>query len=87
MTKIIPQGKYILVGEEKQTTKTAGGIILEGVSMGVTKIFSVVDVGSEVKNVTQGDRVVLKLNDALPIDLDGVQRLLAPAENVLAIIQ
>jgi len=57
---IQPMDEYVVVEQEKARTKTASGILLPESAQEKPKTAKVVAVGSDVKSVKVGDRVIYK---------------------------
>ncbi len=86
MGTIVPVGKRILLAEEKAQTVTSTGIIIEG-SVGNTKMFKVMSVGSDVTNTTVGDTIFVDMSKGILCTYEGQQRVLIDSEFVLAIVR
>lgn len=69
MIKMI--GTNVLVTETEQESTSSGGIILtENITKG-SKPALVLAVGPEANHLNKGDRVFLKWDEAMPVDIDG----------------
>lgn len=77
-------GKYVLVVEIKQDNTTSSGIILEGNDN--TKLGKVINVGPDVKNITEGDKIVLIWGKGHALRMPGQQYAMINEDDVLAII-
>lgn len=83
-----PLGDRIVAKEEKAAEKTASGIFLpSGDSREKSLIAEIVAVGSDVKNVSKGDRVIFREYATTEVKLDGEKFLIAKEEDILAKIE
>lgn len=82
---IVVRGKIVLVVEVKQDNTTASGIILEGNDN--TRLGKVVGVGPDVKNIIEGDKVVVIWGKGHILKMPGQQYVMINDEDVLAVIQ
>ena len=75
----------ILVAENKSTSSTASGIIIEGANAGESKTGKVLSVGPKVENIEVGDTVYLNWSKGQIVRIDGEQRVIVAEEDVAAI--
>ena len=83
---IKPMAHYVVAVTEKSPEKTASGIFLPESAQEKSEAASVIAVGSSVKDVATGARVVYKNNAATTIKLDKQEYLLIKDEDILATI-
>jgi len=86
MKDVFPMFDQILLAEDKAARVTAGGIELLG-GTGDTPTYSVLQVGSDVKKVSVGNKVYVKFDaNSFIIKRDGLQRVLVPEDRILAVV-
>lgn len=83
--EIIPLYDKVLLGEEKQTTTTPSGLIVEG-SQGDSKVFVVIAKGPDTKLIKVGDKVFFDLGKAAAVMVGGKQRVLVSEEFLMAVV-
>jgi len=84
---IKPLSEYVVAQVEKQPTKTASGIYLPESSKEKSDLAVVCGVGSDVKEVKSGDRVVYKSYSATSVKVQGEEYLLIKEEDILATVE
>ncbi len=79
-------GTNVLVTETEKEESSAGGIILtESITKG-SKPALVLAVGPEVENIEKGDRVFLKWDEALPVDVKGNGGAIIDVQHIKAVL-
>jgi chaperonin GroES len=84
---IQPLADYIVAQAEEAATKTASGIYLPDGSTEKSAISKVLAVGSNVKNLKVGDKIVYKSYSNTEIKVDGTDYILVKEEDVLATVK
>lgn len=86
-TPIHPMPEYVVVEQEESQTKTASGLYLPDSAKEKPKTAKVVAVGSGVKEVKPGDRVVYKNEyEAVTIKVDGKEYIVVFHMNIIATV-
>lgn len=75
MGKITPLGHRVLAKQVKSSDKTASGLYLPDNAQEKPDVAEIVAVGSEVKSLKAGDRVIYKTYSS-PIKIDGEEYLI-----------
>jgi chaperonin GroES len=81
---IKPLGDRV-VAKREEMTKTASGILL-GDAKEKPKYAIVESVGSDVKNVKKGDKILFKEYSATEVELDKQEYLIIKEEDILGIV-
>lgn len=90
-SKLTPIGNRVLVKQIEAETKTASGILLSADAATKSEIAEVISVGSNVRDIKKGDKVVYKSYSS-PIKIDGEEYLILTTDtddkdgDILAII-
>lgn len=80
-----PMAEYVVVQTEAAATKTASGLYLPESATEKPKIANVVAVGSDVKNVKVGEKVIYKNEyDATTVKIDSKEYILVDFKNIIA---
>jgi chaperonin GroES len=82
-----PLRDFVVALQEEPETKTASGIYLPVKSTEKPKIAKIVSVGTDVKDIKAGDRVVYGGYSHNPIKVGGTEYLLIKLEDILAVIK
>ena len=82
---IFPLYDKILVEEDKQSSTTAGGIIIEGYK-GESKTYTVLAIGEECKRIKVGNKIFFDLTKCNIVVVAGKHYALVSECNVLAVI-
>lgn len=83
-----PLAEYVVVQAEAAQTKTASGLYLPSGSSEKPKVAKVVAVGSAVKDVKAGDRVLYKNEyESTNVKVDGQEYVIVFHKNVVATIK
>ncbi len=85
-TPIKPLGDRVVAVREEAKTQTASGIYLPDSSKEKPVIAQVKAVGSDVKHVAVGDKIVYKEYSTTELKVDGVDYLIVREEDVLATV-
>ncbi|MDD4010545.1 MAG: co-chaperone GroES [Sphaerochaetaceae bacterium] len=83
---IKPLGERVLVRDEELAQKTASGIIIPQTAQEKTQIGIVEAVGSEVKLINVGDRILHDKYSGTTVKVEGTEYLILESKNVLAIL-
>jgi chaperonin GroES len=84
---IRPLNNKVLVAENAMERKTESGIILDGVSsIQETSQATVLAIGPKVTDVKVGDVVLIEWNKATIVTIDGNQRAMIDAENIMVVL-
>ena len=86
-TPITPLADRIVAVREEAKTQTASGIYLPDSSKEKPVIAEVKAVGSDVKNVKVGDKIIYKEYSTTELKIDGVEYLIVKEEDVLATVK
>lgn len=83
-TPLKPLGDRVIAEVEEAATKTASGLYLPENAKEKSKVAKVAAVGSSVKDVKVGDRIVYKEYSTTEIKIDGKEYLIVKEEDILA---
>jgi chaperonin GroES len=85
---IKPLGDYVVARAEEAAKKTASGIFIPNTATEKPQIAEILGVGSDVKRVKVGDRVVYKggYGGASEVKVDANDYLLIKEEDILATV-
>jgi chaperonin GroES len=82
---LTPMAEYIVVQTEEAAKKTASGLYLPDSATEKPKTAKVMAVGSDVKNVKVGEKVIYKNEyEATTVKIDGQEYILVDVKNVIA---
>lgn len=84
---IQPLADYLVVQQEEAETKTASGLYLPGGAQEKPKVAKVLAVGTEVKNVKVGDRVIYGGYSNETVKIDAQEYILVKLENIYATVK
>ena len=84
---IKPLKKKVLVAENKTETKSASGIILDGVSSADTKTGTVLAVGPEVTQVEVGQVIYLDWAKCQVVKQSDIYRAMVDEEHIIGIVE
>jgi len=85
-TKLQPLADWVVAEQEEAATKTASGLYLPDKAAEKPKVAKVLKVGSKVKDVKVGDRIVYKSYSTTDIKLDDTEYVLVKEEDILATV-
>ena len=83
-TPLKPLGDRVIAQVEEASNKTASGLYLPDNAKEKPKVAKVAAVGSSVKDVKVGDKIVYKEYSTTEIKVDGVEYIILKEEDVLA---
>jgi chaperonin GroES len=86
-TPIQPLADYVLAQQEEAAAKTASGLYLPDKATEKPKIAKVLAIGSVVKQVKVGDRIIYKSYSTTDIKHGSEEYLLVKEEDVLATVK
>ena len=84
---IKPLGERIVATREEAATKTASGLYLPTNAKEKSQIAVVAAVGSSVKDVKVGDRIIVREYSTTDVKVDGKEYLIVKEEDVLAVVE
>lgn len=85
---IQPLGEYVVVQPEQAQTKTASGLYLPDSAKEKPKTSVVVAIGSDVKDVKVGDRILFKNDyESTQVKLDKDEYTILYHKNIIAIVK
>jgi len=82
-----PLGQRVVIKRAKAEEKTASGIVLPTQAKEQPQMAEVTAVGSEVKEVTVGARIVFKKFVGTELKIDGEELTILNEEDILAIVE
>lgn len=82
-----PLDDRIVATREEAATKTTSGLYLPADNKEKSQIAQVVATGSNVKEVKDGDRIVVREYATTEVKVDGVEYLIVKEEDVLAVVK
>ena len=85
--KLQPLADYVVAQTEEPATKTASGLFLPDKSAEKPQVAKVLAVGTAVKGLKVGDRVVHKSYSSTDVKLDGKDYVIIKEEDILAIVK
>lgn len=83
---IQPMAEYVVAQTEKAETKTASGLYLPDKAQEKPKIAKVLAVGSSVKQIKTGDRILYKTYSTTEVKVGSEDFILVKEEDVLATV-
>lgn len=84
---IQPLADYVVAEQQEAQTKTASGIFLPDGAKEKPKVAKVLAIGSEVKNVKVGDKIIYGGYSNEDIKIEGKEYILIKLENIYATIK
>lgn len=85
--EIKPLGERVLVKADKIEEKTAGGLFIPQTSQEKTQFALVVAVGSGVKDVKEGQKILHDKYAGTSVKMDNEDYLILKEEDILAIVK
>ncbi len=80
-----PMAEYVVVQTEEASNRTASGLYVPQSATEKPKIAKVVAVGSDVKNVKVGDKIIYKNEyEATTVKIDTQEYVLVYVKNIIA---
>ena len=71
---------------EEAATKTAAGLYLPDNAKEKSQVAKVVAVGKDVKEIKDGDRIIVREYSTTDVKVEGIEYLIAKEEDILAIV-
>lgn len=84
---IKPLAEYVVAKQEEAETKTASGLYLPDKAAEKPKIAKVIAIGSKVKEVKSGDKIIYGGYSHSDIKIGGQEYILIKEEDIYAIIK
>ncbi len=85
--KVKPLAEYVVVVAEEAPTKTSSGLYLPPSASEKPRVAKIVAIGTQVKDVKVGDRVLYKNEyEAVTVKLDGESFTVVNSQNLIAVI-
>lgn len=85
--KLQPLADWVVAEQEEAVTKTASGLYLPDKATEKPKVAKVLKLGSKVKAVKVGDRIVYKSYSTTELKIDGTEYILVKEEDILATVK
>jgi len=82
-----PIADWVVAEGEEAVTKTASGLYLPDKAAEKPKVAKVLKVGSDVKNVKAGDRIVYKSYSTTEVKVESKEYILVKEEDILATVK
>ncbi len=86
-TKLQPLADWVVAEQEEAETRTSSGLYLPDKAAEKPKVAKVLKVGSKVKNVKPGDRIVYKSYSTTEVKIDDTEYILVKEEDILATVK
>lgn len=88
MTKVplAPLADRVVATREEAATKTAAGLYLPDNAKEKSQVAKVVAVGKDVKEIKDGDRIIVREYSTTDVKVEGIEYLIAKEEDILAIV-
>jgi len=89
MTKvpIKPLGERVVAIREESANKTTAGLYLPNDTKEKSQIAEVVAVGKSVKEVREGDKIIVREYSTTDVKVNGTEYLIAKEEDILATVE
>ena len=87
MAGLNPLADWVVAEQEEAVTKTASGLYLPDKAAEKPTIAKVVKVGSKVKEIKTGDRIVYKSYSTTEVKVDDKEFILVKEEDILATVK
>jgi chaperonin GroES len=84
---IEPVADYVLAQQEEAETKTASGIFLPSQSQEKPKIAKILAIGSDIKKVKVGNRIIYKPYSTNEIKVGKDEYILVKEEDIIATVK
>jgi chaperonin GroES len=84
MSKLHPLGSYVVARPDNVQKKTASGIFLPDNAAEKPKTVTVEAVGSDVKNIKVGDKIIVKSYSTTDFKYENEEYLIVKDEDILA---
>ena len=86
ISPIKPLGERVVAVREAAQEKTASGLYLPDNAKEKSQVAKVVAVGKDVKEIKDGDRIIVREYSTTDVKVEGIEYLIAKEEDVLAIV-
>jgi chaperonin GroES len=87
MSGLNPLSEWVVAEQEEAVTKTASGLYLPDKAAEKPKIAKVTKVGSKVKEIKAGDRIVYKSYSTTEVKVGDKEFILVKEEDILATVK
>jgi chaperonin GroES len=87
MAGLNPLSEWVVAEQEEAVTKTASGLYLPDKAAEKPKIAKVTKVGSKVKEIKAGDRIVYKSYSTTEVKVGDKEFILVKEEDILATVK
>jgi chaperonin GroES len=87
MAGLNPLSEWVVAEQEEAVTKTASGLYLPDKAAEKPKIAKVIKVGSKVKEIKAGDRIVYKSYSTTEVKVGDKEFILVKEEDILATVK
>jgi len=87
MAGLNPLSEWVVAEQEEAMTKTASGLYLPDKAAEKPKIAKVIKVGSKVKEIKAGDRIVYKSYSTTEVKVNDKEYILVKEEDILATVK
>ena len=84
---IKPLGERVVATREETAAKTASGLYLPDDAKEKSQIAKVVAVGKNVKEIHEGDRIVVREYSTTDVKVNGTEYLIVKEEDALAVVE
>ncbi|MEX2006701.1 MAG: co-chaperone GroES [Candidatus Saccharimonadales bacterium] len=85
-TPLQPLADWVVAEQEEAATKTASGLYLPDKAAEKPKVAKVLKVGSKVKEIKAGDRIVYKSYSTTDVKIADTEYILVKEEDILATV-
>jgi chaperonin GroES len=82
-----PLAEWVVAEAEEAVTKTASGLYLPDKAAEKPKIAKVLKIGSKVKEIKAGDRIVYKSYSTTEVKVDSKEYILVKEEDIIATVK
>lgn len=87
MAGLNPLADWVVAEQEEAVTKTASGLYLPDKAAEKPKIAKVIKIGSKVKEIKAGDRIVYKSYSTTEVKVGDKEYILVKEEDILATVK
>jgi chaperonin GroES len=87
MSGLNPLADWVVAEQEEAATKTASGLYLPDKAAEKPKVAKVLKVGTKVKEIKVGDRIVYKSYSTTDVKIDNKEYILVKEEDILATVK
>ena len=87
MAGLQPLADWVVAEQEEAATKTASGLYLPDKATEKPKIAKVIKVGTKVKEIKAGDRIVYKSYSTTEVKVGDKEYILVKEEDILATVK